>query len=89
MRIVCHSRLLDHTSQMSCQFDILKICDIIDFNTCIFMYKVVHKTVLLILQNKFSMPSSKKYKINYYVMFARTRRKQFLITIKGVKLWNS
>ena len=35
------------------------------------------------------MSSGKKYKNNFYVMFARTRRKQFSITIKGVSLWNS
>ena len=61
MRIVCPARLLDHTSQMFCQLDILRIYDLIDFNTCIFMYKVFHKLVPLILQDKFSMSSSKKY----------------------------
>ena len=83
MRIVCHARSLDHTSKMFCQLDILKIYDLIDFNTCIFMYKVFHKLVPLTLQNKFSMSSSKKYKNNFYVMFARTRRKLFSITING------
>ena len=89
MRIVCHASSLDHTSKMFCQLDILKIYDLIDFNTCIFLYKVFHKLVPLTLQDKFSMSSSKKYKNNFYVMFARTRRKQFSITIKGVSLWNS
>ena len=74
---------------MFCQLDILKIYDLIDFNTCNFMYKVFRKLVPLTLQNKFSMSSSKKYQNNFYVMFARTRRKQFSITIKGVSLWNS
>ena len=53
------------------------------------MYKVFHKLVPLTLQNKFSMSSSKKYKNNIYVMLARTKRKQFSITIKGVSLSNS
>ena len=88
MRIVCHARSLDHTSKMFCQLDILKKYDLIDFNTCIFIYKVFHKLVPLTLQNKFSMSSSKKYK-NNFVIFARTRRKQFSITIKVVSLWNS
>ena len=87
--IVCHARSLDLTSQMFCQFDMLKIYDLIDFDTCIFMYKVFHKLVPLTLLNKFSMSSSKKYKNNFYVMIARTRRKQFSITITGVSLWNS
>ena len=39
IRIVCHAWSLDHTSQMCCQLDILKIYDLIDFNTCIFIYK--------------------------------------------------
>ena len=89
MRIVCHARSLDHTSKMFCQLDSLKIYDIIDFNTFICMYKVFHKLVPLTLQNNFSMSLSKKYKNNFYVMFARTRRKQFSITIKGVSLLNS
>ena len=80
MRIVCHARSLDHTFQMFHGLDILKICDLIDFNTCIFMYKVFHKLVPLTLQNKFSMSSSKKYKNNLYVMFARTK-KEFSIII--------
>ena len=53
------------------------------------MCKVFHKLALLTLINKFSMPSNKKYKINFYVMFARTRRKHFSITIKSVSLCNS
>ena len=73
---------------MFCQLNILKIYDLIDFNTCISTYKVFHKLVPLILQNKFSMSSSKKNKNNFYVMFARTRRKQSSITIKGVSLHN-
>ena len=81
--------MLDHTCKMFCQLDTLKIYDLIDFSTCIFIYKVLHKFVPLTLQNKFSMSSSKKYKNNFYVMFARTRRKQFSITIKGISLWNS
>ena len=88
IQIVCHARSLDHTSKMFCQLHILKIYDLIDLSTCNFMYKVFHKLVPLTLQNKFSMSSSKKYKNNFYVMFARTR-KQFSITIKGVSLWNS
>ena len=80
---------LDHTSKMFSQLDILKIYDLIDFSTCIFMYEVFHKLVPLTLQSKFSMSSSKKYKNNFDVMFARTRRKQFSLTIKGVSLWNS
>ena len=35
MRIVCHARSLDHTSKIFCQLDILKIYELIDFNTCI------------------------------------------------------
>ena len=89
MPIVRHARPLDHTSKTFCQLHILKIYDLIDFNTCIFMYKVFHKLVPLTLQNKFSMSSSKKYKNNIYVMLARTRRRQFSITIKGVSLRNS
>ena len=77
------------TSQMFCQFDMLKIYDLIDFDTCIFMYKVFHKLVPLTLLDKFSMSSSKKYKSNFNVMIARTRRKQFSITITDVSLWNS
>ena len=86
MQIVCHARSLDHTSKMFCQLDILNIYDLIDINTCISMYKVFHKLVPLTLQNKFSMSSSKKYRNNFFAMFAKTRRKQFSITIKGVSL---
>ena len=88
MRIVRHARSLDHTSKMFCQLGILKIYDLIDFNTCILMNKVFHKLVPLTLQNKFSMSSSKKYPKNFWVIFARTRRKQFSMTIKGVSLHN-
>ena len=41
MQIVCHARSLDHTSKMFCQLDILKIYDLIDFNTCIFYVQSV------------------------------------------------
>ena len=45
MRIVCHVRSLDHTSQMFRQLDILKILDLFHFNTYILMYKVLNKVV--------------------------------------------
>ena len=35
IRIVCHARSLDHTSQMFHRLDILKTHDLIDYNTCI------------------------------------------------------
>ena len=46
IRIVCHARSLDHTSQMFRQLDILKTYDLIEFNTCSFMRKVFHKKYL-------------------------------------------
>ena len=87
---------LDRTSQMFCQLSILKIYDLIDINTCIPMYKVVH--IFLTLQNMFSMSSCQYIKNiyniiyiykNFFFMFARARRKKFSITIKGMPLWNS
>ena len=62
MQIVYHARSLDHTSIMFCLLDILRIYDLIDFNTCIFMYKVFHKVVPLTIQSKFSMSSGKNIK---------------------------
>ena len=80
---------------ISIRRNFLKIYDFIDFNACIFMYIVLHKSVPLTLLSKYSMSSSKKYKNDFYVVFARTRRKQFSITIMDVSffyflhLWNS
>ena len=65
---VCNARSLDHTSQMLHQLDILKIYDLIDINTCILMFNVLHKLVPFTLLNKFSMSSCNKYKNNFYVM---------------------
>ena len=53
IQIVCHARSLDHTSQKFSELDILKIYDVIDFDTCIFIYKVFYKLVHLTLQNMF------------------------------------
>ena len=75
MRIVCHARSLDHTSKIFCQLDILKIYDLIDFNTCIFMYKVFHKLVPLTLQNKFSMSSTKKYQKQFLYYLCKNKKK--------------
>ena len=55
MRIICHARSLDHTSQMFRQSDILKMYDLIDINTCIFLYKDFHKVVPMTSQNMFSL----------------------------------
>ena len=79
MRIVCHARSLEHTSKMFLRLDILRINGLLDINTCIFMCDV--QIVLLALQNKSSMSSSKKHRNNFLVMFARTRRKQFSTSI--------
>ena len=53
------------------------------------IYTVFLKLVHLAALSMFSMSSIEKYKNKIYVMFARTRRKQFSITMKGVSLWNS
>ena len=73
---------------MFCQLDILKIYDLIDIYTCIFMCKVFHQLVPLTLQNKFSMKSSKKYK-NNVCYFCENKKKAILVKIRGVSLWNS
>ena len=88
IQIVCHARSLDHTSQMFCQLDILKIYDLIDFNTCMSVYKVVYRLVPLTLQNKFPMSSSKKSKNNFYVV-CKDKKKAFSMPIKSVSLWSS
>ena len=53
------------------------------------MYKGFHKLIPLAFQDKSSISSSNKYNTKNYVVLARTRRRQFLITIKCVTLWNS
>ena len=88
IQIVCHTASLDHTSQMFCQLDILKIYDLINY-----MYLYVQsffKLVPLTLQNKFSMSSRKNIKTIFILCLQEQEtRKQFTITIKGALLWNS
>ena len=71
------------------RYDILKIYDLIDFNTCVYIYEVFHNQSLRHYKTNFQCHQIKKYKNDLYVMIARTRRKQFSMTIKGVSLWNS
>ena len=82
MRIVCHASSLDHTSKMLCQLDIFKIYDLIDFNTCIFMYKVFHKLVPLTLQNKFSCHQVKNTKTIFMLCLQEQEESNFQLQLR-------
>lgn len=93
VRIICRAKFLEHTDELFRNLKVMKLSQLIDLNTSVFMFKAFHEQLPQNLQNYFVRTRNHDYdmknKKNFYQKFVRTRKKQLCISISGVKLWNS
>ena len=93
VRIICGARHLEHTSKLFGDLKLLKFTDIIKHRTLLFMYKAYNNLLPVNLQKMFTVVGNAYHDTrqvkNFKCRFARTQLKAMVISVKGVKLWNS
>ena len=91
IRILANANYLEHTSPLFYNLSILPLEQLVKFNTGIFMYRAYHKCLPPTLQIYFTASHciNTRHKNDFHQRFARTRKKQFCMSVSGVKLWNS
>ena len=79
-----------YTAPLFKQIQILKLQDLINFHTTMFMYKYHTKSLPLVFNYDFFTPISTRLasKPTCYLPFTRTNHGKFNITYNGVKIWN-
>ena len=95
-RLITFSQYDQHTSPLFKSLDILKLSDLVNFQTAVFMYKF-HNRLLPSVFNNFFTPNSRIHGYNtrsvakhsYYLPRARTNYGIFNIRFQGTKVWNS
>ena len=94
IRIISKANFYDHTNQLFKKLNILKLKDLIELRSAIFMYKANRKTLPKNLQILFHFNSAKnryhlRNKQEFQCRFVRTKQKQMCLSIYGIKLWNA
>ena len=94
IRIIDKAGYREHSSRIFRKFNVLKFPDLIDFNTCILMYKAANNMLPINVQtelckNKDIHKYRTRNKDKFHVRSVNTHLKQMSIHSTGVKLWNS
>ena len=92
VRIIHRVGYRDHTNPLFIQSKLLKLKDMVEFQTVQVLYKAKNKLLPLNIQKLFTERvgvHSLRGKCNFRVTMVRTKRKSFCISVCGVKLWNS
>lgn len=92
VRIIHKVGFLDHTHDLFIQSKLLKLHDLVKYNTSIFMFKAFNKLLPVNLQHLFSNREHSQNLRgfgNLTVPKVRTTCKSFCVSVCGVKLWNS
>ena len=89
MRLICNADILAHTNELFKELYIMNFPEFVQYKTAILMFHLVHGTLHIHLQNRFTVHSTTRItrRINTFVMVqARTNIKAMCLS--GVKLWN-
>ena len=80
----------DHTNPVFISLNLLKFVDLVKLKTGVLMYKCYHGLLNERLNRLFSLNNSNtRQKMNFYVIYKRTKLKSFSISCYGVLLWNN
>ena len=93
IRIVAGAAYLSHTTQLFCDFNILKFEQIKLYQSGEFMYRFDHGLLPPVFKGLFNLGSqihshSTRNSSNYISIFARTNSRLFSIRATGPSIWN-
>ena len=92
MRIINNVGYHEHTNALFLNSKTLKFFDLVDFQTAQIIYKARHNMLPANIQNRFRDRDGRyelRGELNLKEMSANTTRKKMIISVSGVKLWNS
>ena len=94
IRIINKATFYAHTTLLFKKLNVLKLKDLIELKTAIFMYKVYTKSLPRNLLEKFEIKNKNRfYNLRssqaFNLKFVRTTQKQMCLSVCGLKLWNS
>ena len=90
LRIIGKVEYKSHTNSLFIKFRVLKLLDIVKFNTCVVMYKAFYGSLDSRLSKRFAVnKSNTRQSKQFYVQYKRTKLKSFSISCTGVSLWNN
>ncbi len=94
IRIICRAKLYDHTNPLFKKLKILKLKDLIELRSAIFIFKAscqtLPKNLQLILNfNTVNKNYNLRNKQDYQHKYVRTKQKQMCLSIYGIKPWNN
>ena len=94
IRIINKATFYAHTTLLFKKLNVLKLKDLIELKTAIFMYKVYTKSLPRNILEKFEIKNKNRcYNLRskkvFNLKFVRTTQKQMCLSVCGIKLWNS
>lgn len=92
VRIIAKCHYRDHTNRLFIGYKILKIHELIKFQTLLMMFKAKSKTLPTTLQHLFILSSESgngRRKFDFKHQIVRTTQRKMCPSITGVGLWNS
>ena len=90
IRLICNADRLAHTNAMFKDMSILKLSEFVKYKTAIVMFNIIHGTLPIQLQMRFtkSVYSTRQTK-SFVMVQVRTNLKAMCLSVHGVKLWNT
>lgn len=92
IRIIHNAGYREHTNSLFLQSEILKMDDLVKFQTAQILFKAKNKELPGNIQSMFFLKEG-SYNLRGFCNFktgkVRTTRKSFCVSVHGVKLWNS
>ena len=93
IRIICDVGWRDPTSYLFQMLKVLKMTDLVKYQTCIHMFKANRGSLPENVQCVFKKGSdvhkySTRNKHNFYIESVRSEKRKMSINVKGVSLWN-
>ena len=94
IRIISRAKYYDHTNPLFKKLKILKLKDLIELRSAIFIYRANCHTLPKNLQSILNFNTvNKNYNLrnkqDYQHKYVRTKQKQMCLSIYGIKLWNN
>lgn len=90
IRIIHKVNYREHTSKLFAKSRILKLEDLVKFQTLIILFKARHKMLPEKIQHLYQLEKEfSRRRYNFKHQFARTTIKQMCPSVMGVKVWNS
>ena len=92
IRIVNNAGYHDHTNDLFLNTKTLKFFDLVDFITAQMIYKARHKMLPANIQKRFRERDGRyelRGELNLKEIGATSTRESMLISVNGVKMWNS